>query len=144
MRPSQDEYFIRMAKLVSERSTCLSRQVGCILINKRKHVIATGYNGVASGFDHCTECSRKVPGTNLDSCLAIHAEQNALLQCHDVYDIDTIYCTDSPCIHCLKLLMNTGCRRIVFIREYPHNNCEDLWVSLGREWVKYETIGHGY
>lgn len=66
-------------------------------------------------------------GEALDKCEAIHAEANALLQCHDVWEAETLYCTDSPCIHCVKLLLNTGVRRIVFRRRYPHSEAEDLW-----------------
>lgn len=73
-------------------------------------------------------------GTNLDGCEAIHAEQNALLQCKDVREIHTCYCTASPCVTCTKLLLNTGCMRIVFIEEYPHPAARDLWVRAGRHW----------
>jgi dCMP deaminase len=61
--------------------------------------------------------------------MATHAEQNALLQCRDVEQIDTCYTTASPCITCVKLLMNTGCRSIVFAEEYPHPEAMDLWLS---------------
>ena len=70
---------------------------------------ATGYNGNPSGFTHCIdepcEGSTSKSGTDLDKCQAIHAEQNALLQCKDVYSIDRVYTTLEPCIHCIKLLL---------------------------------------
>src|SRR3546814_1170368 len=75
-------------------------------------------------------------GTNLDGCEAIHAEQNALLQCKDVREIHTCYCTASPCVTCTKLLLNTGCMRVVFMEEYPHPAARDLWTRAGREWVQ--------
>lgn len=140
MRPSADTYFLRMAKLVATRSTCLSRQVGCVIVDNRRHVVATGYNGPPAGFDHCTQCNRTSSGCGLDDCYAIHAEMNALLQCPDVYSISTIYCTDSPCIHCLKLLANTSCTRIVFLQEYPHGKSKEIWEKLGREWTKADGI----
>jgi len=80
-RPTQDEYFLKMAELVSTRATCARRKVGCVLVNSRKHILATGYNGVASGMPHCID--EPCPGANypsgegLDKCEAIHAEQNA-------------------------------------------------------------------
>ena len=81
-------YFLKMAHLVSERGTCARRKVGCILVNSKKHVIATGYNGVSSNQEHCIDnpCkgARLKSGQGLDLCEAIHAEQNALLQCKDV------------------------------------------------------------
>lgn len=133
VRPTRDEYFLSMAQLAATRSTCLSRQVGCILVSERNHVLATGYNGPASGLSHCTQCNR-TPGNDLDKCPATHAEQNALLQCHDVYQISTVYCTDSPCIHCVKLLLNTSAQRIVFSKQYPHHWSQALWESVGRRW----------
>lgn len=165
MRPSRDEWALRMAFLVSQRSTCVRRSVGCVLLNARGHVLATGYNGVAAGLPHCNEVKmvgadykdlsggvsmpqRMVPsfphacsgahspsGTNLDGCQAIHAEQNALLQCKDVYDIETAYVTASPCMTCVKLLMNTSCTRIVFAEEYTHKDAQHLWASAHRQWI---------
>lgn len=164
MRPTPQQYFLRMAQLVATRGTCLRRQVGCVLVNKHNHVIATGYNGVAAGVEHCNkeqfallnndEGAGRLPptspvpsyphacpgataasGTNLDGCHAIHAEQNALLQCRDVHALTVAYVTASPCITCVKLLLNTSCQEIVFLEEYPHYSARDLWVAQGRKWT---------
>ena len=137
-RPTKDQYFIRMAKLVSERGTCIRRLVGAVAVSARGHILSTGYNGVAAGLPHCrdeTACdgARAPSGTNLDGCQAIHAEQNMLLQCRNVWEIDTVYCTASPCLTCVKLLMNTSCRRIVFAEEYPHADASGLWLQSGNE-----------
>ena len=138
-RPPTDFYFLRMAKLVSERGTCARRKVGCVFVNKRNHVIATGYNGNPSGFTHCIDepCdgSTSKSGTDLDKCQAIHAEQNALLQCKDVYSIDRVYTTLEPCIHCIKLLLNTSAKNIVFGEKYIQKDAERLWMMSDREWT---------
>jgi dCMP deaminase len=149
-RPTVDEYFLSMARLASTRATCARRSVGCVLVNRRNHVVATGYNGVASGMTHCkgqpgatampcpgADCPS---GTGLELCEAIHAEQNALLQCRDIYEIDTCYCTTAPCVTCSKLLMNTGCSRIVFSEDYPQSDAAArLWTKRsGRLWLKAE------
>lgn len=138
---SRDEWAVAMAALTAERSTCLRRHVGCVLLDARGHVLSTGYNGVASGQPHCNEIQAcpghaSPSGTNLDGCLALHAEQNALLQCRDPYVIDTCYVTTSPCMTCTKLLLNTSCRRIVFIEAYPDSGAaKHLWESAGRSWI---------
>ena len=141
MRPDLDTYFMSMAVLVASRATCPRRKVGSVLINTRGHVLATGYNGVAAGQTHCIDSpcpGAGLPsGQGLDKCQALHGEQNALLQCRDVYQIDTAYVTASPCITCTKLFLNTSCRRIVFLDEYPHSDAKDLWVTSGRDWVQY-------
>lgn len=148
MRPSRDQWAMQLATITAGRTTCCRRAVGCVLLNARGHVLATGYNGVAAGLPHCNEhdpwhpigfpnaCSGATApsGTNLDGCQAIHAEQNAMLQCRDVYAIHTCYVTASPCMTCCKLLLNTGCERIVYAEEYPHSAARDLWVGAGRLW----------
>lgn len=160
MRPSLDVWALRLAWVVAQRATCLRRQVGCVLLNARGHVLATGYNGVTAGLPHCNEerwfydgrdeatgiwhsvhphtCpgADALSGTRLEECEAIHAEANALLQCHDVYQITTCYVTVSPCIHCVKLLLNTSCKKIVFSDEYTHSQAAELWQDAGRIWIK--------
>lgn len=138
MRPTKHQIYIQTAELIASRGTCARRQVGCVLVNKLGHVVATGYNGVPTGFDHCVNkpClgAGSSSGKDLDKCEAIHAEQNALLQCPDTQDIHIAYCTDSPCIHCVKLLLNTSCERIIYLRQYPHREAEELWKKSGRYW----------
>lgn len=157
MRPSHDETGLRYAEVAAARATCLRRAVGCALTNARNQLLATGYNGRAAGLPHCNEetpltelitepyrnkCAGAfaASGTQLDACEAIHAEQNALLQCRDVYEIETCYVTVSPCLTCVKLLMNTSCRRIIFRERYAHDtparllwegsHSDRLWVHL--------------
>jgi len=137
MRPSRDRVNLDIAKTVSERATCFRRKVGCVLVNSKGHILSTGYNGVAAGLQHCEgkhKCkgSDSPSGTDLDKCEAVHAEQNALLQCKDVYEIDVCYTTTQPCIHCIKLLLNTSCRIIVFSEAYHHKDAERLWREAGR------------
>jgi dCMP deaminase len=141
VRPSKDQWAMDLALVTAKRATCLRRQVGCVLLNARGHVLATGYNGVAAGQPHCSEghpCAgaQALSGQGLDACQAIHAEQNAMLQCRDVYSIHTAYVTASPCITCCKLLLNTTCTRIVFLEPYPHPEARVLWESAGREWIQ--------
>lgn len=139
-----DDYFMMIAAVVGRRSTCGRRRVGCVLVDVHNHIIATGYNGVPMGFDHCLshpcEGACLPTGTGLDKCLAIHAEQNALLQCSDIFAIDRCYTTTSPCIHCVKPLLNTSCKRIIFGEEYPHSESKELWERGGRIWHHHSTI----
>lgn len=75
-------------------------------------------------------------GQGLDICEAIHAEQNALLQCADVQKIHTVYVTVSPCRHCMKLIMNTSTKRVVFLSEYSQSS-KDLADKAGIEWILF-------
>lgn len=126
-----------MALLASTKGTCGRRRVGCVLVDKNNHVISTGYNGVASGVVHCI--NRPCPGrflasgTGLDQCEALHAEENALIQCTRPNDIHTVYSTTSPCVFCVRRLMNTGAKRIVFAELYPHPESENLWTNKNHQ-----------
>ena len=88
-------------------------------------------------FGHACPGAFAASGTNLDGCHAIHAEQNALLRCADVRSIHAAYVTASPCMTCVKLLMNTSCQIIYFDQPYPHNDAADLWRSMGRQWIDF-------
>lgn len=135
-RPSKHDTFIRMAHMLSRQSTCVRRQVGCILLNEHNHIIGSGYNGVAKDMPHCINNPCKGAAYNtgeaLHKCEAIHAEQNALMQCHDVHKIHICYTTTSPCIHCIKMLMNTSCKLLVFNSIYD-NDAIDLWMCNSGE-----------
>lgn len=143
-RLSRDSVYLRIASILAFRSTCTRKQVGCVLTDKEGKVLATGYNGVPSGWTHCIDVPCKgansPSGTNLEHCEAIHAEQNALLQCPNTNDIQTCYVTHSPCLHCVKLLLNTGCSRIVFDIDYPHHESYDLWKKSNGEWIKKRPL----
>jgi len=124
MRDSIEKYFLNIANLVATRTTCPRRAVGCVIVDEYKHILATGFNGVPMNFPHCTEypCGGEncKSGTELDKCMAIHAEQNALLQCPNVMEINTIYCTISPCEPCSKLIGNTSCKKVVYSEAYSN------------------------
>ncbi len=128
-RPSWDEYFLKMAFLVAERSTCLRHHIGAIIV-KNKHVLTTGYNGAARNTNDCLKlgCLRNklnIPsGERHEICRAIHAEQNAIIQSgvHDVaIEGGTLYCTHNPCIICAKMIVNAGIKRVVTCGDYPDN-----------------------
>ena len=117
---------MKMAHLVSERSTCLRRAVGAVLV-KDKMVLATGYNGAPKGLEHCevVGCIRaemNVPsGTRHELCRGVHAEQNAIIQAA-VFGVSIdgacIYITNHPCSVCAKMLINAGIEEIIYSGEY--------------------------
>lgn len=145
-RPSKDETGLAIAKTWSLRSTCPLRQVGCLLVDKDFRTLSTGYNGTPSGTQHCIDrpCGAFLTPLLIDRhlCEAIHAEANALMYCPDIRRIDTCYTTISPCGYCIKLLLGTACRRIVFLEEYPDKQPEKLWLAMGKEWVHYDNASN--
>lgn len=127
VRMSWEEYFINIAQLAAQRSTCLRRQVGAVAVRDNR-VLATGYNGVPSGIKHCKDrgCYRalnNIPsGTQHKDCWGVHAEQNLLVQA-SIHGISlsqsTVYCTNQPCFICMKMLANLKCDHIYYENPYP-------------------------
>lgn len=132
-RPSWKEYFFTLAEQVSSRSTCLRRQVGCVIISNDRKILATGYNGAPSRAKHCTEetCLRKgVPsGTELHKCKSVHAEQNAICQAAE-YGVSlkgsTLYCTHKPCYICIKMIVNAKIQTVYYKNDYPDSLTDEL------------------
>jgi len=139
-RPSWDEYFMEMATLTSKRSTCMRRQVGAVIVQD-KHIIATGYNGAPRGIKHCEErggCLREklnVPsGERHELCMALHAEQNAIIQAATLgqsIEGGVIYVTHQPCVICAKMIINAGIKRIVVKEGYPDQLSRDILGEAG-------------
>jgi dCMP deaminase len=121
---TKHEAFLGVAQAVSKMSTCLRRQVGCVLTDDRGRVVGTGYNGAPSGLAHCADrggCARKDcdPGESLHLCRAIHAEANALMHCMDIKRVAACYVFGgSPCTECAKLLCNSGATDVFVDRLY--------------------------
>ena len=136
-RPSIDEYFLKIASVVGERSTCLRHHVGAVAV-RDKHILFTGYNGAAAGIRDCLElgCLRNennIPsGTRHEICRAIHAEQNVIIQAslHGIsLEGATIYCTHTPCILCAKMLTNARIKRFVSFGKYADNSFLELFAE---------------
>ena len=140
-RPDSDEYFLKIASVVAERSTCRRHHIGAVAV-KDKHILATGYNGAPSGFKDCLElgCLRdemNIPsGTRQEICRGIHAEQNVIIQAtlHGVsLEGSTIYATHTPCVLCSKMLVNARIKRYVSFGKYDDNAFVDLFKEAGIE-----------
>jgi len=128
-RISKDHYFMKIAEVVSLRSTCLRRKVGAVLV-KDSHILSTGYNGAPSGFKHCTpdSCMRRNlnVGEKPELCRGVHAEINCIIQAAihgtSIMGNTNLYTTTFPCMSCLKLLINAGIKRIVYKEPYNMKN----------------------
>tara|TARA_R110002153_G_scaffold235060_1_gene388397 strand:- start:412 stop:801 length:390 start_codon:yes stop_codon:yes gene_type:complete len=112
---------MNIAEVIKDRSTCLSRQVGCVLV-KNKQILSTGYNGSIRGHAHCDEFSCKRGCNN-----TIHAEVNAVISAaYRGINISycTIYTTTSPCTNCLKILLSLNIKKIYYKELYYNNEIE--------------------
>ena len=140
-RPGTDEYFLKIASVVAERSTCRRHHVGAVAV-KDKHILATGYNGAPSGLKDCLElgCLRdemNIPsGTRHEICRGTHAEQNVIIQAslHGIsLEGSAIYATHTPCRLCAKMLVNAKIKRYVNYGKYDDNSFVDLFQEAGIE-----------
>jgi len=137
-RPSWDEYFMGIARMVAMRSNCIKRKVAAVIVKDRR-IISTGYNGTPRGVKNCIEggCPRcnnfDAQGKNLSECLCSHAEENSITQAsyHGVSIKDaSLYTTFSPCLICTKMIINSGIQEVVYSVEYA---LDDLPLRLLNE-----------
>lgn len=133
-----DEYFIQIAHVIKTRSNCIRGHVGAIIV-KNKQIISTGYNGTPIKIKNCFEggCERcwernegKIKsGEKKETCICLHAEQNALLQAA-YHGISTngadMYMTDSPCLQCAKMIINSGIKKIIAEKQFS----DELGIKL--------------
>ena len=139
-RLSWDAYFLQITRQVAERSTCTRAKVGAVIV-RRKSILASGYNGAPSGMPHCSDVgcliykSTNPDGETEENCFrTIHAEINAIAQAaRNGTSIEgaTIYVTHSPCIHCLKVLVNSGIEAIYYDRPYKLHTLEEILRYTG-------------
>jgi dCMP deaminase len=136
-----DNYFFDMLALVAARSTCPRRAVGAILVDGRHRVLSTGYNGVPSRFPHCTETPCAGIGDRPGDtrfCMAVHAEQNAIINCVDISAVVTAYISVTPCFVCAKMLCNLpNLQRIVCEDFYT----DELALNLLNQWRGVLNVG---
>jgi dCMP deaminase len=146
-RPSWDNYFMDITMLVAKRTTCLRRAVGAIIV-KDKRILSTGYNGAPSGIRHCQEvgCLREKlkieSGHRHELCRGIHAEQNAIIQAayHGVsVKGASLYCTNSPCSICAKMIINAGIHKIYYRNGYADAMSLEMLKEAGIELTKIDS-----
>lgn len=138
IRPCWDTYFTSLANLASLRSNCMKRRVGAVLVTNDKRVLSTGYNGTPRGMINCNEggCARcngqnyfpnqltstnhvASCGVNLEECLCLHAEENALLEAgRDRISNSTLYCNTCPCLRCSIKIVQCGVREVIYSQPY--------------------------
>ena len=150
-RPSWEQYFMNITNLVAERSTCLRRAVGAVLV-KDKRILSTGYNGAPANLKHCLEvgCLREQLGVESgkmhELCRGIHAEQNAIIQAayHGVsVKGAVIYCTNQPCSICARMIINAGIIKIYYQSGYADALAKELLGEANIELIQIESDYRG-
>lgn len=144
-RPSWDEYFMNITKVVGTRGTCDRGRVGSIII-KDKKIISTGYVGAPAGCKHCDEVDHEMhtvdygDGDVHKHCVrTAHAETNAIIQAARFgisTDGGTLYCTMVPCYACAKNIINAGIKRVVCEKDYHGGKrSKEIFTEAGVELV---------
>ncbi|ROV96327.1 hypothetical protein VMCG_07662 [Cytospora schulzeri] len=126
LRPSWDNYFMSLASLAAQRSNCMKRRVGCVVVSHNRRVISTGYNGTPRGIRNCSDggCPRCNQGLGrgqaLATCLCIHAEENALLEAgrDRLREGAVLYCDTCPCLTCSIKIAQVGISEVVYAYRY--------------------------
>ncbi|MFH0808101.1 MAG: cytidine/deoxycytidylate deaminase family protein [archaeon] len=145
IRPSWDEYFMEICRVVAKRATCDRGRTACVIV-KDKHILVTGYVGSAKGLPHCDEVGHQMEdtihedGVKRGHCVRTsHAEQNAICQAAKLgisIDGSTVYCKLEPCPVCAKMIINCGIKRVVCEKRYQ-SGAQSLLEQAG---VKVEVL----
>ena len=139
MRPSWDDYFMAVAKIVGTRSTCDRLHAGAVLV-KNNRIISTGYNGSPPGLEHCDDVGHLMEEGH---CVrTIHGEHNALLQAATIpgasTDGSTMYTKYNPCIHCAKYVVAAGVTRVVLGKIYRGEKAVEYLKQAGLQVDLYQ------
>lgn len=146
-RPSWDRYFLAIVDNIKARSTCTRRQFGAIVVNDKREIISTGYNGVVRGAEHCAEIGCIKDEMEIESgmghgiCPAVHAEQNALIQAGRNAEGATMYLNGFPCKICARLIVNAGIRRLVMSSGYSDEEGLKILKAANIEIVHLDQEG---
>lgn len=148
-RITWDEYFYGIAQLIKERSVCLRRKVGALIV-RNNQILCTGYNGPPAGHPHPEElggCERDKlgipPGQRLELCYCLHAEQNALLQAarHGIsVEGSDMYVTVYPCPICARMIANSGIQRVKVFGDYASDEASRLVFERTGVEVSYPDV----
>ena len=138
-RPSWDDYFMAITKIIATRGTCNRLYAGSVLV-KNNRIIATGYNGSPPGMPHCDDVGHLMEEGH---CVrTIHGEHNVLLQASRQGSTSTegatLYTKYSPCIHCAKYIIACGVRRVVMAKIYRNSKSPEILRSAGVEVMEYQ------
>lgn len=148
-RRSKENYYLDIAEAALERSTCLRRQFGAIIV-RDDEIVATGYNGAPRGRHNCSDlgrCTRRelnIPaGERYELCRSVHAEANAIISASrneciggDIYlvghDAKTgeILSDATSCSMCRRMIINAGLRRVVI-----RNTKTEFTVVPVQDWI---------
>ncbi len=148
IRPSWDEYFLKLAEMVGTRGTCDRGRAGCVIV-KDKRIIATGYVGAPVGLPSCDDIGHEMQtvtdeeGKTSRHCIrTAHAEQNAInnaARVGVVIEGGTIYCKMIPCYKCAQSIINSGIVRLVALKDY-HGATRTKQIFEEAD-VKFEILG---
>ncbi|KAK8056870.1 Deoxycytidylate deaminase [Apiospora rasikravindrae] len=152
LRPSWDNYFMSLASLAAQRSNCMKRAVGCVLVGRERRVISTGYNGTPRGIRNCGEggCARcnagMGSGAALATCLCLHAEENALLEAgrERIRDGSVLYCNTCPCLTCSIKIVQVGISEVVYSQGYSMDGeTAEVFRSAGVKLRQFSPPANG-
>lgn len=132
-----DKAYLKMAVEWSKLSHCSRKQVGALIV-KDSMIISDGYNGTPTGFDNCCE-----DGGGDTLWYVLHAEANAIMKVAKSTNNSngaTLYITLSPCKECSKLVLQSGIKRVVYLKAYKDNSGVEFLQKAGLDVEHIENL----
>ncbi|KAI1331883.1 cytidine deaminase-like protein [Xylariaceae sp. FL0255] len=153
LRPGWDTYFMALASLAAQRCNCMKRAVGCVLVDSKRRVISTGYNGTPRHLTNCMDggCPRcnsgdASSGVSLATCLCLHAEENALLEAgrERIREGSVLYCNTCPCLTCSIKIVQVGISEVVYSQGYSMDReTARIFMSAGVKLRQFSPPAEG-
>ncbi len=154
-RLSKDHYYLQIAKMICQRSTCLRRKFGAVIV-KKDQILSTGYGGSPRKTRNCIDigmCVRNKlgakKGEHYELCRAVHAEQNAIIHASRLdmlgsnlylvgldFNTGEVVVDAEPCKICKRLIINSGISNVKVLKK--DNGIKK--ISVQKDWVK-QNIG---
>lgn len=159
IRVDKINYYLNIAKAVAQRSTCLRKKIGCVIVNNDE-IISTGYSGAPRGRKNCIDvgycCKKKffpdVRHAGYDACRSVHAEQNAIISASRKNMIGSVLYLVSyrpekgeydegatACQMCRKMIINAGIENVIVRGKTD----EEYIITNVKEWIEHDDLLEG-
>jgi dCMP deaminase len=140
-RPSREAILFYVVQNIAERSTCDRLHVGAVIAREGR-IISTGYNGAPSGLPHCSTVGCEIDPDTQRCVRTVHAEINAIVYAAKfgtAIEDTELYTTDAPCLDCAKAVINSGIKKVFWLRDYHDTRGVRLLQEAGLEVGRYDA-----
>lgn len=141
-RPTREATLFAVVEIVAGRSTCERLHVGAVIAREGR-IISTGYNGAPAGLAHCYNDGCELDPETKRCSRTVHAEINAIAYAArfgTAIEDTELFTTDAPCLDCAKAIINSGIKKVLWLRDYHDGRGVDLLWAAGIYAARFEAL----